>query len=249
MDKNIPDYFGAILERVRKQEGRSLKDLAEVLGKDENEKYYITPSYLNRLEKGEKENPSFKIVCLMIEKLGLNPAEVFKSFGFEDIFNKGHKNESDDIRNIIRMSDIKVPVDEKGDIKSYLTQQEKECLIGIIDEALNYSICSDETYYIEQVIGELYHFRAVRENHLERKMDINGEEITIYLSIKAKNEMDSIHINDEEIYNAVSRLSSKLLEKKDYFIIIDNEIGVNILMNRSEKNFYIKHVIGDIEHQ
>ncbi len=236
MEKNTPDYFGAILARVRKTQNLSLKDLAELLGKDEDGKYYITPSYLNRLEKGEKENPSFKIVCLMIEKICLNPLEVFKSFGYEGILTKGYKKESDSIKDIIRTSDIIAPLNEKGDLRSYLTQEEKECLIGVINEVLNYTVCSDdEVYHMDQVIGEVYHFRSVRQKYFERKINLNGEDITLYFSREIKNDMDSIGINDEEAYNSVSRLGSKLLQKSGKFSIIDKEKGVIIVLERIEK--------------
>lgn len=247
MEKNTSDYFGAILERVRKSENRSLKDLAELLGRDENDKYIVSPSYLNRLEKGEKENPSFKMVCHMIIRLGLNPVEVFKSFGYENILNHSNKLKSNDIKDIIRTSDILAPIEVEGELKEYLNQMEKECLMRVIDDVLDYSVSDDETYYINQVIGAIYYFKHVREMYHDREIVINDEVYSLIFSKKVKREIDDIGINDDTIYNLVSKLGTKLLEKEKKFSIVDNEIGIIIVLEKIEKNIYIKNIIKDIE--
>ncbi|MBY6270085.1 helix-turn-helix domain-containing protein [Parageobacillus thermoglucosidasius] len=69
--------FGAVVQRERKKRGWSLEELSKQLGGS------ISPSYLFRIENGEKNNPSFQTVAKLIEVLELNIEEVFQSFGFK----------------------------------------------------------------------------------------------------------------------------------------------------------------------
>lgn len=71
----MDNTFGSIVQRERNKKDLSLAKLANML----EEK--IDPSYINRLEKNEKVNPSFKIVLALTEKLDLDLREVFRSFG------------------------------------------------------------------------------------------------------------------------------------------------------------------------
>lgn len=54
LQRAIPEGFGSYIKRLRKNKGFSLKDLEKMTG--------ISPSYINRIEKGERKAPSYPII-------------------------------------------------------------------------------------------------------------------------------------------------------------------------------------------
>lgn len=54
LDRNIPDGFGSYLKHLRGEKQYALNDVYNLTG--------ISPSYLNRIEKGERKAPSFPII-------------------------------------------------------------------------------------------------------------------------------------------------------------------------------------------
>ena len=97
MKDNNLSGFGDILFRERNKRGMSLKELADYVGFDEEEKHLLSPSYLNRMEKNEADNPSFRNVCLLVRKLSLDLNEVLLSFGFDDLIITEQSVKSDKI--------------------------------------------------------------------------------------------------------------------------------------------------------
>jgi transcriptional regulator with XRE-family HTH domain len=69
--------FGEILKRERANQSLSLRQLSEISD--------IEASYINRLEKGNRDNPGFSTVCSLAKALNLNGDEILQSFGFEQL--------------------------------------------------------------------------------------------------------------------------------------------------------------------
>lgn len=69
--------FGEILKRERTNHDLSLRQLSEISN--------IEASYINRLEKGNRDNPGFSTVCALSKALSLNGSEVLQSFGFNSL--------------------------------------------------------------------------------------------------------------------------------------------------------------------
>lgn len=59
VERSVSEKFGSLIKQYREEKGYSLKKMEELTG--------ISPSYINRIEKGERKAPSFKI----IEKLAM----------------------------------------------------------------------------------------------------------------------------------------------------------------------------------
>jgi len=168
MEGNNLSSFGDILYRERNKRGISLKELADYIGFDENGKHLLSPSYLNRLEKKEADNPSFKNVCLIIKKLSLDINEVLLSFGFGDLIQTGQNIESNRIENIIRLNNIIAPLlQDSGDIvlEHHLDSIEKETLISIINTIFLLGVCTEDRllYNITEVIRKIDIFRSNRQ--------------------------------------------------------------------------------------
>lgn len=49
------------------------------------DKAKLTSTYIHRLETGERENPSFSVVCQLVEALELDFLEVCHTFGFKHL--------------------------------------------------------------------------------------------------------------------------------------------------------------------
>ena len=74
--------FGDILLEERKGKGLSLKEVSDLISEG------VTPSYLFRLENGEKKNPSFRNVINLAIALEIPLEVILESFGFTDEFKR-----------------------------------------------------------------------------------------------------------------------------------------------------------------
>src|SRR5690625_4587401 len=109
--------FGSIIHRERQKRGWSLATLAQKIGEEEKkpqteekkQQYVINPSYINRLEKSDKVNPGFKVVCQLVQVLQLDIKEVLHSFGFDSLIpNVTRGNYT--IEELFRIHDIEHPI-------------------------------------------------------------------------------------------------------------------------------------------
>lgn len=176
MNDNNISSFGDILFRERNKRNMSLKELADYIGFDEHGKHLLSPSYLNRLEKNEADNPSFKNVCLLSKSLSLDLREVFKSFGYEELILDDKNLHLDRIQDIIRISDIKAPlikVSEDWYMDDLLNFTEKEILISIIINIFNIGVCDDEEViaYLTKVNENINDYRALRRETAYNKIN------------------------------------------------------------------------------
>ncbi len=170
--------FGNILMRERTKRELSLKELADFIGKDDNKKYLLSISYLNRLEKNEADNPSFKNICLLTKALYLDLYEVFKSFGYGELVSKDDRLNIDKIDDIIRTMDINAPLPkEYGYVPDWelLDFKEKEILISIIMDIFSVGGNKDnrDLKYIFDIVRNIYEYKSLRkektDNYVEKK--------------------------------------------------------------------------------
>ena len=68
--REIPDSVGARIRYLRKQLNLSLKDLERMTG--------VSPSYINRIEKGERKAPSVPIIYKLAPVLQVSPQELME---------------------------------------------------------------------------------------------------------------------------------------------------------------------------
>lgn len=174
ISENNDDFnFGVILRRERKKLGLSFKELEAMLSKDESKDNGITASYLNRIENNNMNNPSFKIVCSLVEKLNLDFNEVIKSFGYE--FDLNGNNKYKNIEQFIRSKDIEIEAplyQDGGQIfeNSNLTVVEKELLIELLDTFFTFGVAADNALLnkIKNMIEILEKYRSSRMKILNK---------------------------------------------------------------------------------
>jgi transcriptional regulator with XRE-family HTH domain len=176
LDKNLDKTsFGQILLRERKKRGYSLQKLAEEIEKVKGKDEAVTSSYLNKLEKSDKANPSFKVVWYLTEILNLDFSEVLNSFGCNDT--KVSESKLNNLDQFIRVSDIKAPLYYEGveppEIAS-LTSIEKEMIIRLINDIFVFSVVDSDNvmYALKNLIGDLDDYRKNRMITAEKMFPI-----------------------------------------------------------------------------
>ena len=73
LERKVSENFGAILRHYREEKGLSLVELGERAG--------ISASYINRIELGERNAPSYPIIEKLAEGLDVNPALLMDAAG------------------------------------------------------------------------------------------------------------------------------------------------------------------------
>lgn len=93
VNREISENFGLMLLHYRNKLGLSLKALSEMTG--------ISPSYINRMEKGERKAPSIKIIealakalcvdkSILIDIANLEAQDEFNTMDIEELFLKSN---------------------------------------------------------------------------------------------------------------------------------------------------------------
>lgn len=177
-ENRAENKFGAVIKRERIKQELSLAKLADnlgVLGKR------INPSYINRLEAGDTENPSFVVVCYLATALNIDIREVFNVFGFDHLLKSDKSRSPDTLEDLIRINRISAPTPQLEGyepVEVYLTPSEKERLIELLYRIYEFSIADSNNvvYLLPRIMEDLVSFRETRIDRL-RKMEHKGEKL------------------------------------------------------------------------
>lgn len=125
--------FGDLVYLARKKKGYTLQEVSELSNG------FLSPSYINRLEKKDKENPAFAVVCELCHILDINLIEVIRSFGYVDYFHFNHQEVY--IRRIEEVDDLEIKVEKCieeifGLVRMYVYCDEDE-MFGIIPHVID----------------------------------------------------------------------------------------------------------------
>ncbi|WP_035668105.1 helix-turn-helix domain-containing protein, partial [Halalkalibacter akibai] len=175
----MSNTFGELVKRERKQKEISLAKLSQLMNDE------INPSYINRLEKGEKENPGFRIVLGLCKALNLNMKEVYRSFGFESLASdESEQNNEFSIEDLFRLHNIVAPTanvhEDLGHGQlNYIDHSEKETLISVISTIINYA--SEEEVNVDTLALILKQVEKVRG---------------VYQEVASKSEVITVEVED-----------------------------------------------------
>lgn len=236
------ETFGTILARERKKRGLSLYELSEKLGLDEDNKPLVSPSYIAKIEKNTRDNPSLKLVCLIASKLSLDLREILKCYGYEDLLPRNLSQGLKRVEDIIRLSSIEAPINcgdnlnikEEDIIYEPLSQEEKETLINVINYIFMYSTCDLDIrpYYISAIIAELDQFCIERGRNMSHVIYKFEKEIKISIHGKARNSIKLGEIPPVFIFkwvsNAINEMSEVAFSELGEFYISNSEAGIVI---------------------
>ncbi|NNU78159.1 helix-turn-helix domain-containing protein [Clostridium estertheticum] len=158
--------FGEIIKRERESKGLSLKGLADLISKVEENA--ITSSYLSRLENNDKNNPTFRLTCLITKMMGLDFKEVVHSFGYDELLDTSSKlSKFQSLDTLIRLNKINAPsIMDSGEVfdEVPLTEAEKEIFINLMKLIFTFTLETDSDNIIHLLKGILVELEVIRKS-------------------------------------------------------------------------------------
>lgn len=224
-EKKRRKAFANALARERKKRGLSLKELSDMVGKDENGKPRVSPSYLNRLETADRDNPTIDLVCTLASELDIDIREILKEYGYKKFLSDDFEK-IEDIESIIRLNNIKI-INNKGELEKHLSKSEKEILIEIITYIFQYSTINDKELpiYMEKIINSTIKFREEVKGYSVIRMTLdNNKEIKIVYDRNIKRNLDKFEIDNKRLGEALKETIKEINinEEKDFFVYNKN---------------------------
>lgn len=148
--------FGDLIAKARKEKEYSLQQVSDLL---DNE---VTPSYMSRLENKKQENPSFSVVCGLVQVLDIPFHEVLIVFGFETLAEHLFQNNRKSVEIVIKSDENKeLAKFGQGEGRDFL---EEESLGEIICLLLQYVYSESERHYgyLPKILEKI---ESMRNNH------------------------------------------------------------------------------------
>lgn len=251
-EENRTTYsFGEIIRRERKKMGMTLNAMSEFLGENADGDASIAPSYLNRLETGDRDNPTFKLVCGIVSKLGLDLNEVFKAFGYENLIQGLDDKKYDDIEMIIRLANIKAPIKKLKNghiVYDYISDPEKEILIDIFKKVFEYSVADSGTKLnkiiaeIIELVGQYKDIMIEKAGNIEydRQVTISGEKFFVYICDNVKEEIVRFQKTEDDVIMELCSLGDKIYELYEpFYIEIDGNRGTILKIERDHNRIRV----------
>lgn len=208
----MENTFGLIVQRERNKQGLSLAKLSSLLNNE------IDPSYINRLEK-EQKNPSFKVVCLLTSALKLDIREVFRAFGFENLITNYDEEAVFSIDEFIRLHKLKNPLDNR-----IINNEEQETLIKIIHTVFELSQAELDLGQLSPLLKEIQKLREIHLRESTECIEVPFMNTTFTVDIKAVSAQNRSFDREKAIVaiqDIVSKKGTKLLDIKDGSITVD----------------------------
>ncbi|WP_170211371.1 helix-turn-helix domain-containing protein [Robertmurraya siralis] len=208
----MENTFGLIVQRERNKQGLSLAKLSSLLNNE------IDPSYINRLEK-EQKNPSFKVVCLLTTALNLDVREVFRAFGFENLITNYDEEAVFAIDEFIRLHKIKNPHNNQ-----IISKEEQETLINIVHNVFELSQAELDLGQLSPLLKEIQKLRDIHLCETTEFIEVPFMNTTFTVDIKAVSAQNRSFDREKAIVaiqDLVSKKGTKLLDIKDGSITVD----------------------------
>lgn len=72
--------FGELVRKKRNEKGYSLQKVCDLCSIE------VSPSYINKLESGKRNNPSFPLCIEICKVLEINLLDLFVAFNYRDVY-------------------------------------------------------------------------------------------------------------------------------------------------------------------
>lgn len=211
--------FGHIIKRERQKMGLSLAKLSQKIFKELD--VSLNASYINRLESGEQQNPSFAIVCALSSALNLDINEVFRAFHYENLIADYDQEAEFTIDELIRLHNVIMP---KGD--RLLNKEEQEIIINIIQTSFRIAKNDVRFEQLSPLLHELQQLHNIQKRNKEA-IEVNYYTNIFLFNIKALLEQSKLSRAEieEALMEQVKQKGSKLLDLHDELIVfsLNNE--------------------------
>lgn len=228
--------FGHIIKRERQKMGLSLAKLSQKIYKELD--VSLNASYINRLESGEQQNPSFAIVCALSSALNLDINEVFRAFHYENLIADYNEKAEFSIEELIRLHKVKAPGEDE-----LLSKEEQEIIINIIQTSFRIAKNDVRFEQLSPLLHELQQLHNIQKRN-EEVIEVDFHTSTFLFNIKALLEQSKLSRAEieEALMEQVEQKGSKLLDLHDELIVFT--LGNEEWLAKKEHNqitFIAKH--------
>lgn len=139
----INENFGIMIKYLREKQGLSLQEVQDLTG--------ISPSYINRLEKGSRACPTFPIIKKLADAFRVDMVELLEIAGMETGNTKIRTLEE-----LIVSSDYEF-LGEKA------TKEQKQALLEIVEEIIYCSWSDDLIQDISNICHKIQDFKEIKK--------------------------------------------------------------------------------------
>lgn len=232
MEENKVPRFGQLILKKRKSKNWSLSMLA-----NQSEKYghRLSESYLNRLERGERTEPSINIVMVLIQALGLSLKEVFESLEMGYIYDKAILGDSAFVLPYDLNKLNLVVATEKEDIP--MSDEQKKLVGKMIVDLYAITLHGEPTYFENEAVGYVLSLGEILEKELYL-IELEDQGFKLFFDVRVmvskynllkgdiKTSLENINI--KALYNTEMSIPLPILDEywstvreKDKIIIVD----------------------------
>lgn len=232
MEENKVPGFGQLILKKRKSKNWSLSTLA-----NQSEKYghRLSESYLNRLERGERTEPSINIVMVLIQALGLSLKEVFESLEMGYIYDKAiHGDTAFVLPHDLNKLNLVVAT-EKDDIS--MSDEQKQLIGKMIVDLYEITLHGEPSYFENEAAGYVLSLGGLLEKELYL-IELEDQGFKLFFDVRVmvskynllKGDIKSSleNINIKALHNAEMSIPLPILDEywstvreKDKIIIVD----------------------------
>ncbi|WP_400244964.1 multiprotein-bridging factor 1 family protein [Niallia sp. JL1B1071] len=234
MEENKVPRFGQLILKKRKSKDWSLAKLA-----NESEKYghRLSESYLNRLERGERTEPSISVVMVLIQVLGLSLKEVFESLEMGYIYDKAIQGNT--ATTLVLPHDLNklnlVVTTEKDEIS--MSDEQKQLIGKMIADLYEITLYGEPSYFENESAGYVLSLGRILEKDLYL-IELENQGFKLFFDVRVmvskynllkydiKSSLENINI--KALYNTEMSIPLPILDEywstvreEDKIIIVD----------------------------
>lgn len=147
-DRQISEAFGVLLKYLREKKGYSLAKLGEITD--------ISPSYINRIELGDRKAPSYKIIEKLANSLDVHVTELLEVAGLEQ--DESKKNIVS-ISKLIYLNNISF-----FDGEPEMSKDEKEKIVEIIEFIIGAKWKSNKHLEMVNLLNLIDNFKELKKS-------------------------------------------------------------------------------------
>lgn len=146
LERAMSDNFGLLVKYLRDKNDLTLQTLSDMTG--------ISPSYINRIEKGQRKAPGYKIIESLAEAFNVNIQELLEVANLEV---EPETQDAQEIGRLLLANDIVFT-----DTDKVISKEEKEILIELIDKIVK-SPWGAKTKHIDsiEIVNLIDEFKSI----------------------------------------------------------------------------------------
>lgn len=235
----MEDTFGALINKEKDARGLSFDRLS-----DETEKYghRLSPSYIFRLVKGERTEPTIKTIKVLMEALNLDVIDVLRSLGMgeflKELYYEGF-TQPIDITDLLLQANVIIRTDT-NEIK--VSKKQKGLISSLVSDLYKVALQGGFEDFNHRVMGYAENLRSVINNE-KYVIELEDDETCLELNIEKM--IETYGIKKADILDDLKDVDVKALYNYDSSIPMFL-MGEDWLCEREENTIYVKDKVSEI---